>query len=90
MQDLAVNIVKIDRSFVNKMNSNGYAIISAIMNIASSLDFLVVAEGVETEEQAKELSSLGVHFLQGYYFSKPMEVANISNFLSKKIEVNEY
>lgn len=90
MQDLAVNIVKIDRSFVNKMNGNGYAIISAVMNIASSLDFLVVAEGVETEAQAKGLSSLGVHFLQGYHFSKPMEVGNISNFLSKEPEIIEY
>lgn len=80
MQDLAVNIVKIDRTFVNNMAGNGYAIISAIMNIASSLNFLVVAEGVETEEQAKELSSLGVQYLQGYYFSKPIEVEDIEQF----------
>lgn len=90
MQDLAVNIVKIDRIFVDKMNGNGYAIISAVMNIASSLNFLVVAEGVETEEQAKELSSLGVHFLQGYYFSKPMEVEKVPMFLTQKVETGKH
>jgi diguanylate cyclase (GGDEF)-like protein len=81
MQDLAVNMVKIDRSFVSNMDGNGYAIISAVMNIASSLDFLVVAEGVETEMQAQQLSLLGVHFLQGYYFSKPIEIKNIPSYL---------
>ena len=81
MQDLGANMVKIDRLFVNNLSGNGHAIISAVMNIATSLDFLVVAEGIETEEQAKELTKLGVHFLQGYYFSKPMEKENITHFL---------
>ncbi|TYK65313.1 EAL domain-containing protein [Colwellia echini] len=83
MQDLGVNMVKIDRSFVNNLQGNGRAIISAVMDIASSLDFLVVAEGVETEEQAQELALLGVDFLQGYYFSKPLEIEDIPSFLTK-------
>jgi len=85
MQDLGANMVKIDRLFVNNLSGNGHAIISAVMNIATSLDFLVVAEGIETEEQAKELTKLGVHFLQGYYFSKPMEKENITHFLKLEI-----
>ncbi len=85
MQDLGVNMVKIDRSFINKLDGNGHAIISAVMNIASSLDFLVVAEGVETQAQATELSNLGVHFLQGFYFSKPIEIENITHFLKLEI-----
>jgi diguanylate cyclase (GGDEF)-like protein len=88
MQDLGVNMVKIDRSFVNNLNGNGHAIISAVMNIASSLDFLVVAEGVETKEQAQKLTKLGVHFLQGFYFSKPIEKENIADFLDEKFEIN--
>ncbi|MDO6506577.1 EAL domain-containing protein [Colwellia sp. 4_MG-2023] len=86
MQDLAVNTVKIDRSFVNNLNGNGHAIISAVMDIASSLNFLVVAEGVETEEQAQELTKLGVHFLQGFYFSKPIETVDIPDFLNSKMK----
>jgi diguanylate cyclase (GGDEF)-like protein len=89
MQELAVNVVKIDRSFVSQMNSNGYAIISAVMHIASLLDFLVVAEGVETEEQALELSNLGVHFLQGFYYSRPIEIEDIPAYLNGYILPNE-
>jgi diguanylate cyclase (GGDEF)-like protein len=83
MQDLAVNTVKIDRSFVSKINNSGKgdAIISAVMHIASSLNFLVVAEGVETELQADELIKLGVDYLQGYYYSKPIEIEDIPNYL---------
>jgi EAL domain-containing protein (putative c-di-GMP-specific phosphodiesterase class I) len=86
MQDLAVNTVKIDRSFVNNLNGNGRPIISAVMNIASSLNFLVVAEGVETKEQAQELAKLGVHFLQGFYFSKPIEIEDIPDFLTRNMK----
>lgn len=90
MQDLAVDMVKIDRSFVNKINSNGNAIISAVTQIASSLNFLVIAEGVETEEQAHELLKLGVHYFQGYYYSKPIEVEYIPSYLSKApIPINQ-
>jgi diguanylate cyclase (GGDEF)-like protein len=88
MQDLAVNMVKIDRSFVNNIDSNGDAIISAVMNISSSLNFLVVAEGVETETQAQALLKLGVHYLQGYYYSKPIEVENIPTFLTENLSVD--
>lgn len=83
IQDLAINMVKIDRSFVNKMNTNGHAIISAVMHIASSLDFSVIAEGVETEAQARELHKLGVHYLQGYYYSKPIEIEDIDSYLTQ-------
>jgi len=84
MQDLAVNIVKIDRSFINSINSNGFAIITAVMHIAALLDYFVVAEGVETEEQMLKLSKLGVHFLQGFYFSKPIEESYIKDYLNQK------
>ncbi len=86
MQDLAVNIVKIDRSFVNKIDSNGKAIISAVMHIASALNFLVVAEGVETKEQAHALLQLGVHYFQGFYYSKPIEIENIQGYLKENLE----
>ena len=73
MQHASFNIVKIDRSFVVNIETNGLAIIDAVLHIAKSLDCLVVAEGIETELQAQNLSSMGVHFQQGYYHAKPME-----------------
>ncbi|WP_426369236.1 putative bifunctional diguanylate cyclase/phosphodiesterase [Pseudocolwellia sp. HL-MZ7] len=84
MQDLAVNMVKIDRSFVNKVDSNGKAIISAVMHMSSALNFTVIAEGVETEEQSQALLQLGVHYFQGYYYSRPIEIENIPSYLESK------
>ena len=79
IQDLAVNIVKIDRSFVNKLDSNGATIIKAVMLMANELNYKVVAEGVETVEQKNTLKTLGVHYLQGYLFSKPQNYMDLTN-----------
>ncbi|HJS87940.1 MAG TPA: bifunctional diguanylate cyclase/phosphodiesterase [Acetobacteraceae bacterium] len=75
---LPVDILKIDRSFVSKMQSNEQSrhIIATIVGLAHSLRMKVVAEGVETEEQATELMALGCAFGQGYLFSKPMPEAD--------------
>jgi EAL domain-containing protein (putative c-di-GMP-specific phosphodiesterase class I) len=81
MQDLAVNTVKIDRSFVSRLDSSGLAIVQAVVNIAHAFDYLVVAEGVETKEQAIILQNLGVHFSQGFYFSKPIPEKNVLQFI---------
>ena len=43
------------------------------MNMSQSLNFSVIAEGVETEKQRKTLEQCGIHYMQGYYFSPPME-----------------
>ena len=81
MQDLAVNLVKIDQSFIQKIESNGQSIVNAVMNIADGLDFKVVAEGVETPEQLEQLVSLGVNYLQGFHIAKPLEEKDISGYL---------
>ncbi|MBU2880564.1 EAL domain-containing protein [Psychrosphaera sp. B3R10] len=85
LQDLAVNMVKIDRSFVAKMDSNGAAIVTAVINIADSFNFLVIAEGVETEKQTNALKKLGVQYLQGYFHSRPLEVENIPSYLQSGV-----
>jgi len=81
MLDIGVDIVKIDKSFIQNMDKRGLSIIHAIVQMASSLDFYVVAEGVETIEQANTLTDIGVSHLQGYYFSKPMEVDFVDAYL---------
>ncbi|MEM7337026.1 MAG: EAL domain-containing protein [Actinomycetota bacterium] len=71
-----VQTLKIDQSFVREMHvgSADLAIIEAIVAMATALDLSVVAEGVETDEQRKALSDLGVHLMQGYLFDKPLSV----------------
>jgi diguanylate cyclase (GGDEF)-like protein len=72
LQSLPVNFVKIDKSFVDNIEGKGEAIIRATLFIAHELNCKTIAEGVETKEQAIALSAMGVDYLQGYYFAKPM------------------
>lgn len=83
LHDLPINALKIDRSFVNKLNrsGNGYKIIQSIISLAQVLGIEVIAEGVENMEQLDRLSSLQCDKVQGYYFSKPLNVEYAETFL---------
>ncbi len=74
LSKLPVDTLKIDRSFVTDMtvSEEGLALVATIINLAHSLKLKVVAEGVETEEQARLLRSLECDEMQGYLFSKPV------------------
>lgn len=82
IQDLAIDIVKIDRTFIDSLDTKGLPIVKAIMDIASSLNYIVIAEGVENIQQAQRLLSLGVNSQQGFYFAKPMEFNQVDGFLA--------
>jgi diguanylate cyclase (GGDEF)-like protein len=73
LQSLPVNYIKIDKSFVDNIEGKGEAIIRATLFIARELNCQTIAEGVETKEQVTALSAMGVDYLQGYYFAKPMK-----------------
>jgi EAL domain-containing protein (putative c-di-GMP-specific phosphodiesterase class I) len=74
LSKLPVDTLKIDRSFVIDMTvtPEGLALVSTIINLAHALKLKVVAEGVETEEQARLLRLLNCDEMQGYLFSKPI------------------
>jgi diguanylate cyclase (GGDEF)-like protein len=69
-----INILKIDRAFVNQMTDGGenIEIVRTITMLAHTLNMSVVAEGVETEQQMEILKKLGCEFGQGYLFSRPL------------------
>lgn len=70
---LPVDTLKIDRSFVIEMDApQGFALVSTIILVAHALKLKVVAEGVETERQSRQLLSLGCDEMQGFLFSKPV------------------
>jgi EAL domain-containing protein (putative c-di-GMP-specific phosphodiesterase class I) len=73
LRDLAVDYIKIDRSFVKDMDTNELSsvIIESIHQISGLLGARTVAEGVETPAIASALTALGIDFAQGYYFAKP-------------------
>jgi diguanylate cyclase (GGDEF)-like protein len=74
LRQLPARQLKIDRSFVNDLESSGdaRAIVDGVIRLAHALGLLVVAEGVETAEQRDILLALGCDELQGYFFAKPM------------------
>jgi diguanylate cyclase (GGDEF)-like protein/PAS domain S-box-containing protein len=81
---LPLDALKIDRAFVAGMtiSAEHMAIVSAIVNLARALRIYVVAEGVETEEQAAQLHALGCDEAQGYLFTRPLPAGEIAKLLS--------
>jgi diguanylate cyclase (GGDEF)-like protein len=75
LRRLPVNNLKIDRSFISTMgvSKSGIPIIRAIIAMANSLDMKVIAEGVETDDQMKNLVQMDCDFGQGYLFNKPID-----------------
>jgi diguanylate cyclase (GGDEF)-like protein len=84
---LPVDTLKIDRSFVVEMVSatGGLTMVSVIINLAHALKLNTVAEGVETEEQLRQLRLLGCDEMQGYLYGKPVPV---ESFEQKYMSLN--
>jgi diguanylate cyclase (GGDEF)-like protein len=74
---LPVDVIKIDKSFVDGLLESGdsRAIVTAIIQLAHALGVQAVAEGVETAEQAAALREMECHIAQGYHFSRPQPPA---------------
>ena len=83
LQNNHFDMVKLDGAIVREMMSNERSkeIILSIVRLAQSLNFIVLAEFVETEEQIDELKKIGVHYYQGYYFSKAVRVDDFLHVL---------
>ena len=81
------NVLKIDRSFVSRIGPKGEngEIVATIITLAHSLGMQVVAEGVETAEQAEHLRSLKCRYGQGYFFAKPLEAHAAAEMLANPI-----
>jgi EAL domain-containing protein (putative c-di-GMP-specific phosphodiesterase class I) len=79
LQRLPFDTLKIDRSFIREMRtgSDSLDIVKAIVEMAHSLRLEVIAEGVETEEELRQVRRLGCNYLQGFLFSKPIDAASV-------------
>ena len=88
LKRLTVHSLKIDRSFVCNLpnDKEDLAIVRAIVALSRALGLSVVAEGVETEDQARILSAEGADLLQGYFFSRPVPAPEFTNLLSTGID----
>jgi diguanylate cyclase (GGDEF)-like protein len=83
IKHLPVDIIKIDRAFVQGIAVNEYdaAIARVILTLADRLKFRVIAEGVETVEQMKALVAEGCHLMQGFLFSPPLPAEQCDRLL---------
>jgi diguanylate cyclase (GGDEF)-like protein/PAS domain S-box-containing protein len=81
---LPIDALKIDRAFIAEMttSSEHMAIVSTIINLGKALRMFVVAEGVETEDQAVRLQALGCDEAQGYLFSRPSPAGQLAQSLA--------
>jgi PAS domain S-box-containing protein len=87
LQRLPVDSLKIDRSFISGMDRDKEAleIVRIIITLAHNLGLKVVAEGVETAEQARQLTELGCELAQGYYFARPADPETITELLRRRM-----
>ena len=80
------DVLKIDRDFISGVTTNAEdaALCRAITAMASSLNLLIIAEGVETQEQWRFLDTHGADLVQGYYISRPLKADDFHDFLSTR------
>lgn len=87
-----IDVLKIDRSFVMKigLHTHQEAIVRAILAMGHSLNMTVVAEGVETSQQAEFLKDEGCDMLQGYLMSKPLCLEDATAFLHRAPRLTQF
>jgi len=85
LQKFPVDDIKIDRSFISQMFSDNSSmqIVRAAIDLAKTLDLGVVAEGAENKEEVDQLIELGCSYCQGYYFAKPLSLAETLEYIKK-------
>jgi sensor c-di-GMP phosphodiesterase-like protein len=82
---LPVDVVKIDKSFVQAMQeSAGASVAEAVLQIARTFNLAPVAEGVEDAVQASRLRELDCAQAQGYHFAKPMPAGDVTDLLTRQ------
>lgn len=87
LQDMPIDVLKIDKSFVDKIGTDNDKIdlISYIINMAKELNIQTVAEGVEYKTQVDYLKSQGCDIIQGYYYSKPLTKQDFEIYMNEKL-----
>jgi diguanylate cyclase (GGDEF)-like protein len=91
LQRLPIDGLKIDRSFVGAMTENAEAaeIVRAIVSLARSLKLQVIAEGIETRDQALQLAALDIDYGQGFYFARPASAERCTALLEQPLRIDQ-
>ena len=83
--DMPVEVVKLDKHLTDEYfrNTKAVAIVKTVIEMAHSMGLRIIAEGIETASQFEEMKSLGVDYIQGYYFSKPLPEHEFLKFIQQ-------
>ena len=84
LKDIDFDMIKLDMKFLDEDksgNKRGAAILSSVVRMVNWLNLPVIAEGVETAEQADFLESIGCYYIQGFYYSKPLSETDYRGLL---------
>lgn len=86
LSELPIDVIKLDMGFMesSSLKSTGGNILSFIISLAKWLDLSVIAEGVETDEQAQMLLTMGCKYAQGHYYSKPVTPTKFARLLRSR------
>lgn len=84
--DMPVEIVKFDKGMTNAYFESGKTkyIMDAATNMIKGMNLKIVSEGIETEEQYKVMKEMGINYIQGYYFSKPLPEKEFLEFIDRE------
>ncbi|MEE1517089.1 MAG: EAL domain-containing protein [Lachnospiraceae bacterium] len=83
--EMPVDIVKFDRDMTRSYfeNDKAHYVMGAAMSMIKGMEMEIVSEGIETSEQYKTMKGLGIDYIQGYYFSKPLPEKEFIEFMLK-------
>jgi len=90
LKNLPADILKLDKEFFEGTSASdhrGKKIIMSVLKMARELDLITVAEGVETLEQVDFLKEMGCDIAQGFYYARPMPVADFEAFITNKLQI---
>jgi len=85
LQTLPIDTLKIDRTFISQLGTNGsgFEIVRTILALAHGLGMKVIVEGVETDDQLSRLIRMDCEYVQGFLFAKPVDSQEAGALLGK-------
>ncbi|TDO83397.1 diguanylate cyclase (GGDEF)-like protein [Halanaerobium saccharolyticum] len=87
---LPIDTLKIDKSFIDKLNDEkNMILIDSIIDLSHKMKLKVVAEGIETAEQLKTMKDLNCDQIQGYYFYKPLPLSELEEILEEEFKISK-
>lgn len=90
LRDIPGDYLKVDRSFVMELpgNNKAEAVIQAIVSLGKSLDYRIIAEGIENDAQAHFLKGIDCDIAQGFFFARPMEAEALQHWAEANLPIN--